>query len=714
MPAGKQIIKSAIFLLIFSSFVFLAWSGLVPIFLGMVAGGFLFLVIASWWRYVFDKLFDIPHGSFRAWIFSWFWTLVCICTFAGVGLALGKLNAIVGAVAFLLSGVLALFFKKVNFVRAEHEIDVEVQEEIALDKILVLLYLVFFFLGLNVLLSTETGGVVSSPWQVLPTSYILLYFFATVVLIRIFFTNLSTRAILALIIFHTFLTVSYLPFTHSLFYGADIWRHLAIQNSFIQDSGWRDVAVTGVRAVFDWGKLSYAQFLSAGVVINKIFGISLIVLDKWLQPILWSFLFPTLVFSLTRELGAGKKQSSLVALLGLLPFALQFAGSFTLPVNFGFLVWLFLLLLLFKFEKERLKWQAIFLAVFGILMVFGYSSYFILFWLFWLILEIARWSSDWSRGGKFLANLVLFFGTFLSIPLFELVFNYSNWPTSISVLSAIKQFFGNFSGWYLAFGPRPHDITTGNILFNQMPSYSFVANFLTTDRYWLIGVAAVFWLSVLFGVFRSLREKDFRIKSLAFLTVGLYFGYFVCRYLLVGENILSRRLDVVLAFLAIFFVAKIWLEIFERNKELFLRFRYLLAIVVVFFLASAITASYSLGPDTKTVSVDEYQAAKVVWEQVYPDKKFCILGDTYPLLAVEAISGKKIVGGGFPISANFAQPERLQLLGDLKTRPIDDVLSDAKKITGTDKCWLIIDAVTVKRIDKKPFANINNILIFKD
>ena len=209
MPTGKQVIKPIIFLLIFSGLIFLAWSGFVPKFLGVIAGAFLFLVIASWWRRVFDKLFDIPAASFRAGIFSLFWTLVCVCTFAGIGVTFGKLNAVVGALTFLLSGGLALFFKKINFVRESHEIEVEVQEEIALDKILVLLYVVLFFLGLNVLFNTEISGVVSSPWQILPTNYILFYFFATLVLVRIFFTNLSTRAILALIIFHTFLTVSY-------------------------------------------------------------------------------------------------------------------------------------------------------------------------------------------------------------------------------------------------------------------------------------------------------------------------------------------------------------------------------------------------------------------------------------------------------------------------------------------------------------------------
>ena len=47
---------------------------------------------------------------------------------------------------------------------------------------------------------------------------------------------------------------------------------------------------------------------------------------------------------------------------------------------------------------------------------------------------------------------------------------------NIKFFEAIKQFIGNLLGWYVAAGPRPHDILTGNILFNQVPSYAFVPN----------------------------------------------------------------------------------------------------------------------------------------------------------------------------------------------------------------------------------------------
>jgi hypothetical protein len=394
-----------------------------------------------------------------------------------------------------------------------------------------------------------------------------------------------------------------------------------------------------------------------------------------------------------------------------MPFALQAAGSFALPVNFGFLVWLFLVWLLLKFMRERFKIQAIFLIVFGVLLIFGYSLYFILFWVLWFVLETARLVGDWSRWKKVLTSVVLFLVVALAVPALELLFNFSHWPQVFNLLSGLKQFVGNLSGWYLAFGPRPHDITTGNILFNQTPAVAFVPNFLTADRYWLIIAALVFWLSVMFGLINSLRRKDSRPNSLAVFALGLFAGYFFSRYLLIGDSILSRRLEVVLAFFAVFFAARFWMMVFAKKQEFFTRFRYLALIMVIIFSAGAITASYSLGPDTRTVSSDEYRAAQYVWQQISDNDEFCVLSDTYPLLALEAVSEKKIVGGGFPIDANFGQPERVSLYNDLRGYLVTPVLISSKQITGMNRCWLITDKTDLK-FNEKNFRNkFGNILI---
>lgn len=714
MNQWKQLFKPLVFLLAFSILIFLSWSKYLPQVFGIFFGLIFFFRIASWWRHSLGEIFDIPLHSFRARIFSFFWTLVNFGTFAGASLFLGRLDALTGSIGLFFSGVVAALFKNYNFTRETRTTETEVKEERALDKILVLVYLVLFFIGINILVHAKTGLSILTPWQTITENYLIIYFLATAVLLRILFSELSAKATLILVVFHTFLTISYLAFTHDLFYGADIWRHMATENAIIQTGGWRDAVVVGAKAVFDFGKLSYAQFLATGIVLNQVFNLNLVFINQWLQPITWAFVFPALMFSFAREMGTDKKGGLLAAIFGLLPFALQAAGSFSLPVNFGFLVWLFLVWLLLKFMQERLKVQAVFLIVFGALLVFGYSLYFILFWLLWFVLEIARLAGEWSYWKKILISVVLFLIVACSVPALELLFNFSHWPQTLNLLSGTKQFFGNLSGWYLAFGPRPHDIATGNILFNQTPTAAFVSNFLTVDRYWLIIAAFVFWLSGLFGIINSLRKKDFRLNSLAIFTIGLFCGYFVSRYILVGDYILSRRLEVVLACFAVFFGARFWMNVFIRKQQFFSRFRYLALVMVVIFSAGAITASYSFGPDTKTVSSDEYRAVQYVWQQVSNGNKFCVLGDTYPLLALEAESAKKVVGGGFPIGANFGQPERVQLFSDLSNRSVESILIDTKKLVDARSCWLVVDSKPDLKYKKDNIQEVfGNVLIFR-
>lgn len=713
MYKWKEVLKSVFFLIVLVFLISVSWSNYWPHFFGLIAGLILFFKTTFWWKISLGEIFDIPQHSFRSWIFSFFWTLVNWGFFVGIFVSVGFLNFVTGPIALFLSGLVALLFYNRNFIREVRTTETEVKEERALDKILVLVYLVLFFVGLNILIHSQTGSNILSPWQIIRNNYLLVYFLLTVVLLRILFSELSAKAVLVLVVFHTFLTVSYLAFSHELFWGADIWRHLATQNSFLQTGGWNEVLVSGTKNVFDFGKLSYAQFLATGIVLNKIFGLDLILINKWLQPILWAFVFPALLFSFVRETGGEKRLGLLAAIFALLPFALQVTGAFTLPVNFGFLVWLFLVWLLFKYFRERLPEQLLFLVFFGTFLIFGYVLYFILFWLLWLILEVLCFANNFSRSKKFVISLLLFLLVAFLIPTLELLFNFSHWPAVLGWQQSIKQIVGNFSGWYLAFGPRTHDIAAGNILFNQTPISSFVPNFLTVDLFWIIPVAFVFWSSSFFGIMRTLRRKDFRLKTLIIFFLGLLASYFLSRYILIGEQILSRRLEAVLAFLVVFFGAYFWYDIFSNKRDFFIRFRRFFLVTIVFLSAGAITASYSFGPDTKTVSANEYRAMQYIWQQMATEDKPCVIGETYPLLALEAITAKNIVGGGFPINVDFSQPERELLLSKLSINTVEEVLGGAKNITKANRCWLVVNGTTREvRYDRQNLQKIiNDILI---
>jgi hypothetical protein len=113
------------------------------------------------------------------------------------------------------------------------------------------------------------------------------------------------------------------------------------------------------------------------------------------------------------------------------------------------------------------------------------------------------------------------------------------------------------------------------------------------------------------------------------------------------------------------------------------------AIIVLSF---AMSISYSLGPDTRAVSMDEFNAMEYVW---YVEKESlatppCVIADTFPLLALEGISSKYIIGGGFPINQYFAQPEREALLQEMLKNPREEIWRQALDITKTNTCWLVV------------------------
>ncbi len=108
-------------------------------------------------------------------------------------------------------------------------------------------------------------------------------------------------------------------------------------------------------------------------------------------------------------------------------------------------------------------------------------------------------------------------------------------------------------------------------------------------------------------------------------------------------------------------------------------------------LAVAITASYTLGPDTFTVSTNQLAAANYVWSQEKDNNTHCVLGGTYPLLALEAVSEKEIIGGGFPIDANFGQPEREILYNQMGAAISGNLQSSELIFPKTDYCWWYFD-----------------------
>ena len=320
--------------------------------------------------------------------------------------------------------------------------------------------------------------------------------------------------------------------------------------------------------------------------------------------------------------------------------------------------------------REPKPEQKSILFALGIGSALGYLLFFVLYWLSWGVMEAIK-------SGKKLIIIPSLILAPLVLPALELAAKFSVWDSQVNILAQAKQFIGNLFGIYLASGPRPHEISGGNILFNQIPAAVFTSNFLTQWRWWLPALVLVAVCFIVLGIKQNWKDGVYKFIFSSF--VILLITYFISFYLLSGEHLFSRRLDATLAFLFLILLFYGLKDFFNKKS----------GILLVAVLSLAITASYTLGPDTFTVSSNQLKAMEYVWSLEKNIAPRCVLGDTYLLLALEAVSEKEIIGGGFPIDANFGQPERVELYKQMNIAINDNLLHATASSTKADHCWFV-------------------------
>lgn len=614
--------------------------------------------------------------------------------------------------AFFLTGALACLVKK-KAARSEKdahspEDDWQVLEENPQHKIIVAVYLVLAVIGFYLLHSARGSEQILTPWQIIDKNYLLVYFGATAVLGALLFSRAKAKVLLFILLVHAFLTFSYLPLTHEFFYGADQWRHIATESRLVAGLPFNTAQLSetpgSILRIFDVGKMAYAQFWSLGAILSKILQLDLLALNKWLAPALYALIFPLLLFEIGRALDFGKRKSLIFAYCGFLPFALQIAGAFTLPNNLSFLYFLFLFLLLIKWRKDSNVYQTIGLAVLGALFIFGYWLYFILFWLFWLFLFLHKksWSVFW----------LAFIPACFLLPALELAAGYSR-LANINLAASIKKLLTGLLSWRVVFGLPTFDTDFGNILFNQPAANALVKNIFTVWPHWFVVFAALFWALFLLGGYKIFKTPD--KQWLAALAAALFANHFIARLFLGGENILTRRMDFLLAFFVVILVfyalMNVVPEYWPAGAD---KGAWIIAVFILLFsLISAV--SYSTGPDASAISQAEYTAISKIWADNQGAAPLCVLAKTYPLLALEYLSQRQVIGGGFPINENFAQPERESVYQSLLQRDDESAKTAAKALTGAEVCYLVaqINELQYNISADKIFFRTSNLLVEK-
>lgn len=653
-----------------------------------------YLAFVGWFaKSVLTRVFHFIPG-WRTWILGAGLAFFTWAQFLGVLLFVSPLSHASAAIIALCNGL--VWWLAAHFVPAKndqpapvavhHEPDLIRFPFISTGAVIVFFGLVLY--GLYLLAISRTGAAILSPWQTIVSRYIIVFCAATVIAGCLIFSRLKTSVILLVLIGNSFLLHSYLPMTHQLVYGADQWRHIANEERIVAGLPWQAAVVTdAVDASSFLGRLSYGNLWSISALLAQLTGGSLVAINAWLVPILWSVLVPLLLYELGRTFRWERVSSLFFAWLGFLPFAWQANGALTLPVSFGFIGFLFGVILLLRRLSGRGSGQLMVVVGLALVSFFGYALFAILYWLLWGVVELARY---WHKHhGKITpaAVAVIVFVSLSFMSALEIGLKYSRFDFTIHWWEQIKQLLGNFMSWYLAAGPRSHVISTGNVIFNEVPNYAFVSNWFTGWHAWVVVFMFLFWAAVLYGAWQVARRGVVAEKVFAWWGGGIFGGYVLSRYFLTGENILTRRLDVVLALVFLFFVCLGLHHIFEKWK---LYTRPWLLFVFVVILSVAISASYSFGPNLQAMSVPEYRAMQYVWQGEEAHLRNCVLADAYPLLALEAISHKEIIGGGFPITTTFGQPDRVRLYQEAISKPSRSVFDEAVALTGSGGCFVVV------------------------
>lgn len=607
---------------------------------------------------------------------------------------------------WLVSTILFILGKDLSFTDGESSVEesaVENRVSVSPPFYLTALMPFIFALGWGLLFLGRTGEYIITPWQAIPKVFVYVFLLSVFLLVILLFSRIKVGLILFLIILHSYFLHSYLPLVYETGFGGDKWRHLASENFLLTEKIYsptlvgepvRMTKIAGINlpeVLVAGNKTSYGNQWGLTIGLSKFLHIDIFWVDMYLGFILWSLALPILFFLLAGFVYKNTRFRLLVAFLPTIFYTFQVFGSITIPVALGNLFFFFVFYLWLLYIKEKNKFARNLALVFTLLMYLGYVLNFIVS----VVLAIAMLIWSEIKNTKLRITILILFCllSLTVVPALEIVMGYGSLKSNVwqpkQILSNTADAFGTLSG-LVAFIPRPTHIDQGNWLYNQTRQTQSQAS-LFNLRLLPFAFTVLVWFLGLLGI-QKLRKLADKKNAIFFLTSFgiLLFSYIFSWYFMNGNHILARRLDLTIAFFWLIFIALgifYLLEDFAKSRPIIIKI-YTLGIL----LALIATSTYTSGPVLEVVTKDEVTAASFVWEKIDKNNPYCVLANTWPLLAVEYVSGRKIVAGGFPVYLEYAQPERVKIFEGLIRKPTkDNWVSKAFELTRASTCWYMVE-----------------------
>jgi len=672
------------------------------------------------WRLHLGRFFDMKERSWVTTLFALLSVITLLGLLSGVFVSWHRFTPFIMWIVYALTTCIsfALFFvskkslKKKVYKKNNDEGEKLVAKPVTFLKqyhLMSLLYLALWVLTLALMIVSRSDGALMSPWQAMHPFVLPLIFLLTLMVGAFLLSKFKIKTILFFILLHSILIHAYIPLAHSLPWGGDVWRHIGIEQQIMQGEAilpvlfggqaeWKEVLGADIPAVLvSPNKYVYSHLWGLTTLLSQTLQVDSKAVNIWLVPILWSLFFPIIMFRMGRLLFGSWRKGLWLGWLSMLVFPLQALGGLSLPVSLGYLTFFFALMLWLQYVGEGRVWQRRIVLALALLMLFGYTLHAILIWtVIVATLVLRHMGAIQHRLASVGAYTAIFFASVFIFPAIEIVSRISYMPRTWDGIAQLKQLLGQFTGWFYASGIRPHDMLSGNMLFNHTPDYAFVSSLFTDFRWHVIVVSVLVYALAKYGVFQFLqRGASLSWQLVLFLSSTIVGGYIVGWFVLSGDRLFTRRMDGMFAFLVIVLFL-LGLSLFLKHRVRGAGHRKLVVSIFIVLLSWFGATALASGPDMRVVSEAEYAAAALLWDSTeqLPGKP-CVIADSWVLLALEGMSGQKIVGGGFPIDYQFGQPERVLLYHEIQQEPRESIFEFAHEKTGADLCWVVLQKDTV-------------------
>jgi len=608
----------------------------------------------------------------------------------------------------------------------------------------------FYFLGIIIfiflfflLFRSRTGEYIRSPWAVIHPLYLYGWLMMSFAIIYLIFSKCRLKTFLLVIIFCSLLLHAYLLVPYEAGFGGDKWRHIGAERSLMEGEvykpvlfgdniSYKDFGILRVPEVLVAGnKTSYANMWGLTISLSWLTGLDVFWVDLFLGALLFSLFLPFLILKLASLFFREKTFLYLIIFLPFLFYPFQAYGSITTPLSFAFLPFLFCLILLTRYLKGLVSARHFFISLLFLIpfLYFSYILYLIAFLIMFflaLILEKVFSKKQKNNTKKWILILVIFilFSSIL-IPILDTHNQYSYFRKPIFSFSNISKAFKIFPVNLLfssdAIFPRIYQFEQDSWLYSQTSQELSRSIFLRLISWWMF-LTPIIFLIIILGFFKYCKTKNKMLVFWLFLSLIIFLiNQMIASSFMGGNHIFSKRLVFLISFLMLFFLA-LGLTFLSSHSS-----KIIIGIMIIFLCVTFIT-TYASGPKFQVVTADELNAAKYIWKEYQENNESflsspCVLANTWPLLALEGVSGRQIIAGGFPYYVEYSQPERVQLFANMNNSPSVRYLNKAIEITDAKECyfmtenrWIFFDKRTeiIESLDKVlgEHKNIGKVMIW--